>query len=95
MTQQSAFFALPVRPAALPFGLMESMWVPPLSSTRTGLSLTAGIRQEQSAWQILNEQFGVYRCHTIFNCTDACPRDIQVTQAIGEVKKALAKGRID
>jgi succinate dehydrogenase / fumarate reductase iron-sulfur subunit len=45
--------------------------------------------------EILNEQFGVYRCHTIFNCTDACPRDIQVTQAIGEVKKAIAEGRID
>jgi succinate dehydrogenase / fumarate reductase iron-sulfur subunit len=45
--------------------------------------------------EILNEQFGVYRCHTIFNCTDACPRDIQVTQAIGEVKKAIAEGRVD
>jgi len=45
--------------------------------------------------EILNEQFGVYRCHTIFNCTDACPRDIQVTQAIGEIKKAIAKGRLD
>jgi succinate dehydrogenase / fumarate reductase iron-sulfur subunit len=45
--------------------------------------------------EILNEQFGVYRCHTIFNCTDACPRDIQVTQAIGEVKKAIAKGSLD
>jgi succinate dehydrogenase / fumarate reductase iron-sulfur subunit len=45
--------------------------------------------------KILNNQFGVYRCHTIFNCTDACPRDIQVTQAIGEVKRAIATGRID
>ncbi len=45
--------------------------------------------------RILNDQFGVYRCHTIFNCTDACPRDIQVTQAIGEVKKAIATGRIE
>ena len=45
--------------------------------------------------QILNDQFGVYRCHTITNCTNACPRDIQVTQAIGEVKKAIATGRLD
>jgi succinate dehydrogenase / fumarate reductase iron-sulfur subunit len=45
--------------------------------------------------KILNSQFGVYRCHTIFNCTDACPRDIQVTRAIGEVKKAIATGRLD
>jgi len=44
---------------------------------------------------ILNDQFGVYRCHTIFNCTEACPRDIQITQAIGEVKRAIATGRLD
>lgn len=45
--------------------------------------------------KILNDQFGVYRCHTIFNCTDACPREIQVTQAVGEVKKAIATARLD
>lgn len=44
---------------------------------------------------ILNEAMGVYRCHTIFNCTDACPREIQVTRAIGEVKKAIATGKLD
>jgi succinate dehydrogenase iron-sulfur subunit len=44
---------------------------------------------------ILNDQFGVFRCHTIFNCTEACPRDIHVTQAIGEVKRAIATGRLD
>ena len=45
--------------------------------------------------QILNDQFGVYRCRTIFNCTVACPREIQITQAIGEVKKAIATGNLD
>jgi succinate dehydrogenase / fumarate reductase iron-sulfur subunit len=45
--------------------------------------------------QILNDQFGVYRCRTIFNCTVACPRDIQLTKAIGEVKKAIATGNLD
>ncbi len=38
---------------------------------------------------IMNEQFGVWRCRTAFNCTNACPRDIQVTRAIAEVKMAL------
>jgi succinate dehydrogenase / fumarate reductase iron-sulfur subunit len=54
--------------------------------------------RDQAAEQrlkILNGQFGVYRCHTIYNCTVACPRDIQITQAIGEVKKAIATGKID
>ena len=45
--------------------------------------------------KILNDQFGVYRCHTIFNCTEACPRDIKVTRAIGEVKKAIASGQVE
>jgi len=45
--------------------------------------------------KILNDQFGVYPCHTIFNCTKACPREIQVTKAIGEVKKAIATGRVE
>ncbi|MGB9521353.1 MAG: succinate dehydrogenase iron-sulfur subunit, partial [Anaerolineales bacterium] len=40
--------------------------------------------------RILSDQFGVYRCHTIFNCTLACPREIQITKAIGEVKRAIA-----
>lgn len=43
----------------------------------------------------LNDQFGVYRCHTIYNCTDACPREIKITKAIGEIKKAIAIGKID
>lgn len=45
--------------------------------------------------RILNDLFGVYRCHTIFNCTDACPREIEVTRAIGEIKKAIAMGKIE
>lgn len=45
--------------------------------------------------KVLAGQFGVYRCHTIFNCTEACPREIQVTKAIGEVKQAIATGTIE
>lgn len=44
---------------------------------------------------ILNEQFGVWSCRTIFNCTEACPRDIKITQAIGEVKRAILTSRVD
>lgn len=38
---------------------------------------------------ILNSKAGVWRCRTIFNCTEACPRGIEVTKAIQEVKRAL------
>jgi len=48
----------------------------------------AGVRLD-----ILNDKEGVWRCRTTFNCTDACPRGIQVTQAIAEVKQAILKGK--
>jgi len=41
---------------------------------------------------ILSEPNGVWRCRTIYNCTPACPRDISVTRAIGEVKLAIQRG---
>src|SRR6187401_1793018 len=42
---------------------------------------------------ILNDVEGVWRCRTTFNCTDACPRGIEVTKAIQEVKRALLFAR--
>jgi succinate dehydrogenase / fumarate reductase, iron-sulfur subunit len=39
--------------------------------------------------EILNDREGVWRCRTVFNCTEACPRGIEVTKAIQEVKRAL------
>jgi succinate dehydrogenase / fumarate reductase iron-sulfur subunit len=38
--------------------------------------------------EILSAKTGIYKCRTVFNCTDACPRGIKVTQAIQEVKQA-------
>jgi succinate dehydrogenase / fumarate reductase iron-sulfur subunit len=39
--------------------------------------------------QILDDRDGVWRCRTVFNCVQACPREIDVTRAIGEVKLAI------
>jgi succinate dehydrogenase / fumarate reductase iron-sulfur subunit len=39
--------------------------------------------------KILSEKTGVFRCRTTFNCTEACPRGIQVTKAIQEVKRSI------
>lgn len=44
--------------------------------------------------EILNDAEGVWRCRTTFNCTEACPRGIEVTKAISEVKRALLTHRI-
>jgi succinate dehydrogenase / fumarate reductase iron-sulfur subunit len=51
-------------------------------------------RASQERLNILAEPDGVWRCRTIYNCTEACPRDIQVTQAIAEVKKEMLLRRL-
>jgi succinate dehydrogenase / fumarate reductase iron-sulfur subunit len=38
--------------------------------------------------EVLSESNGAFKCRTVFNCTDACPRGIKVTEAIQEVKRA-------
>jgi len=43
---------------------------------------------------VLNQKSGVWRCRTVFNCTEACPRGIQVTRAIEEVKRSLLTGDV-
>ncbi len=39
--------------------------------------------------KILSEKTGVFRCRTTFNCTEACPRGIEVTKAIQDVKRSI------
>ncbi len=43
--------------------------------------------------EILADENGVWRCRTIFNCTDACPRGINITRAILEVSGAVLDAR--
>jgi succinate dehydrogenase / fumarate reductase iron-sulfur subunit len=41
--------------------------------------------------EILADKDGVWRCRTIFNCVDACPRGINITRAILEVTSAIVE----
>src|ERR1700730_4671318 len=37
----------------------------------------------------LEDPFRLYRCHTIMNCTDVCPKDLNPARAMAEMKKVL------
>lgn len=41
----------------------------------------------------LEDPFRLYRCHTIMNCTRACPKGLNPAQAIAEIKKDIAARR--
>jgi succinate dehydrogenase / fumarate reductase, iron-sulfur subunit len=39
----------------------------------------------------LEDPFRLYRCHTIMNCTDVCPKDLNPARAIAEIKRMLVE----
>jgi succinate dehydrogenase / fumarate reductase iron-sulfur subunit len=53
----------------------------------------ADSRDENSSERLneLDDAFKLYRCHTIMNCTDTCPKDLNPAKAIAEIKKLLVK----
>jgi succinate dehydrogenase / fumarate reductase iron-sulfur subunit len=39
----------------------------------------------------LEDPFRLYRCHTIMNCTEACPKDLNPAKAIAEIKRLMVQ----
>ncbi len=42
----------------------------------------------------LEDPFRLYRCHTIMNCTQACPKGLNPAKAIAEIKKMIVERRV-
>ncbi len=42
--------------------------------------------------RILADRDGVWRCRSVFNCVEACPREINIKRAIAEVQEAIITG---
>lgn len=41
--------------------------------------------------EALDGPYRLFRCHTIMNCADVCPKGLNPTKAIGNIKKAMLK----
>ena len=44
----------------------------------------------KSRLEFLKDSFKLYRCHTIMNCTNACPKGLNPAQAISRIKTSIA-----
>ena len=42
----------------------------------------------------LEDPFKLYRCHTIMNCTNTCPKGLNPAKAIAEIKKLIVERRL-
>lgn len=43
---------------------------------------------------IINDRNGIWRCHVIFNCMEACPKDIKITEYLSKLKVKAAENAI-
>jgi len=67
-------------PAAL---LQATRWLKDSRDERTGERLDN-----------LEDPFRLYRCHTIMNCAQACPKSLNPAKAIAEIKKMMVERQI-
>ena len=42
----------------------------------------------------LDDAYKLYRCHTIMNCVQVCPKSLNPTKAIGDINLEMAKRAI-
>ncbi|MBT6427687.1 MAG: succinate dehydrogenase iron-sulfur subunit, partial [Rhodospirillaceae bacterium] len=42
----------------------------------------------------LEDPFRLYRCHTIMNCTNTCPKSLNPAKAIAEIKKMMVQRQV-
>jgi succinate dehydrogenase / fumarate reductase iron-sulfur subunit len=48
-------------------------------------------RATEQRLDMLDDAYKLFRCHSIMNCTDVCPKGLNPTQAIGRIKHAMLK----
>ena len=39
----------------------------------------------------MEDPYKLFRCHSIMSCVDACPKHLNPTKAIGNIKKMMLK----
>jgi succinate dehydrogenase / fumarate reductase, iron-sulfur subunit len=56
----------------------------------------ADSRDERASERLdtLEDPFRLYRCHTIMNCTNTCPKGLNPAKAIGEIKKLMVERKL-
>ena len=47
--------------------------------------------EEKERLNELDDSFKLYRCHSIMNCTNSCPKGLNPAKAIAEIKNEISK----
>ena len=55
--------------------------------------ISADTRDEATSARLdnLEDPYRLFRCHSIMNCVDVCPKGLNPTRAIGKIKELLVR----
>ncbi len=51
-------------------------------------------RATEERIRVVNDHDGAWRCHTIFNCVEACPKEINVTDHIAALRRTVMRRKL-
>lgn len=76
--------------SACPITLMNKDYLGPAALTKA-FRFVADSRDGATASRLerVNNEDGVWRCHTIFNCAEACPKNVNPVNAIEQLRRQL------
>ena len=72
--------------------LVERRPLPRPGGAAAGLSLAHRFSRDEATGERLDDlhdPFRLYRCHTIMNCANTCPKGLNPAKAIAEIKKMM------
>ena len=64
-----------------------------LKSLKEQAEPSADSRDQDTAQRLdnLEDPYRLFRCHTIMNCVDVCPKGLNPTKAIGKIKELMVR----
>ena len=51
------------------------------------------MKKEKKDLKKVADEFKLYRCHTIMNCANSCPKGLNPAKAISSIKKCLQQAK--
>jgi len=77
----------------LPFILVEPRQICRTRRLLQAYRFIADSRDQATSERLdnLEDPYRLFRCHTIMNCVDVCPKGLNPTKAIGKIKELMVR----
>ncbi|MDO8688489.1 MAG: succinate dehydrogenase iron-sulfur subunit [Dehalococcoidia bacterium] len=81
--------------SSCPMTWSDQVWLGPAALLKADrFNADSRDQGERERLKVVDNENGVWRCHTVFNCTEACPKKINLTWSIEALKRQGVVNRL-